>query len=103
VGAYDSISEGGTVEACAQVIEKGSIAITPPPPQLLPAGVTTVNMMAGSLARGDPELGRWLFREYLPSALVNGEIKPAPAPELVGHGLDKIQAGMVHLLFYIFI
>ena len=37
------------------------------------------------------EVGPMLWAEFLPSALASGRYTPAPAPEVVGHGLENVQ------------
>lgn len=36
------------------------------------------------------EVGPMIYREFLPSALESGQFRPAPEPEIVGHGLEVI-------------
>lgn len=103
VGAYDAISAGGTVEKSAEVIGKGFVATTLNPPKELPNGISAKGVFAGLLAASDKEIGKWLFREYLPGALKDGTFKASPPPHVVGHGLDKIQASMSLILIYFFI
>jgi NADPH:quinone reductase-like Zn-dependent oxidoreductase len=39
-------------------------------------------------------VGDAVYRDFLPEALANGRFKAAPEPEVIGHGLDKIQEAM---------
>lgn len=41
----------------------------------------------------DGEVAKAVYADFLPAALEQGRYVPAPEPELVGHGLDKIQKG----------
>ena len=40
------------------------------------------------------EVGPAVFRDFLPEALAQGKFLAKPDPMEIGHGLDKIQAGM---------
>jgi hypothetical protein len=40
------------------------------------------------------EVGPAIFGDYLPKALADGTIVPAPEPEFVGKGLQSIQTGL---------
>jgi hypothetical protein len=46
----------------------------------------------GSVAHSP--VGDAVYRDFLPEALANGRFKAAPEPEVIGHGLDKIQEAM---------
>ncbi|BFZ64103.1 hypothetical protein YB2330_005241 [Saitoella coloradoensis] len=94
VGAFDAISEGGSVEKSAEVIKTGKVATTLPPPENLPEGIQASGVFAGLLATQEAELGKWLFNEYLPGALADGQVKPAPAPLVVEGGLEGAQKAM---------
>jgi len=93
VGAYDAISENGSVELVAKVIRNGKIATTLQPPKGLPEGIVAVNVFAGVLATTELELGRWLFVEYLTPALAEGRFKPVPPPQVL-HGLGAAQEAL---------
>jgi len=34
------------------------------------------------------------LQDFLPKALVNGQLKPKPDPEAVGHGLEALQGAL---------
>ncbi len=55
-------------------------------------GVRTKFIFGSALV--DNDLGRLIYAEFLPAALAEGRYVPAPAPKVVGHGLDRIQAAM---------
>jgi len=86
VGAFDAISEGGTIEKSAAVIGKGIVAVTLDPPAELPNSITAKRIFASKLVNAEKELGNFIFREYLPAALKDGHFKSTP-PHVVGHGL----------------
>lgn len=44
-----------------------------------------------------PEIGKTIFKEFLPRALKSGQIKPFPPPKVVGEGLDAVQLGLDQL------
>jgi hypothetical protein len=54
------------------------------------SGVGTKFIFGSSLA--DNEVGPMIYRDFLPAALASGQFRPAPAPHVVGVGLDSIQA-----------
>ena len=51
-------------------------------------------MEATSILNQDKALGRAIYGDFLPDALKNGQIKPAPQPDVVGHGIEHIQAAV---------
>jgi NADPH:quinone reductase-like Zn-dependent oxidoreductase len=53
-------------------------------------GVTSLFFDASSVA--DNEVGPAIYQDYLPAALAAGRFRPAPPPQVVGVGLDKVQA-----------
>jgi len=52
-------------------------------------GVTEKFFDASSVI--DNEIGPAIYRDYLGQALASGQFRAAPAPSVVGHGLDAIQ------------
>lgn len=94
VGAYDAISEHGSVAKCAEVIKSGKIATTLPPPKDLLKEVTTVSVFSAVVATSEKELGQWLYNEYLQASLADGSIKALPQPQLVSGGLAGVQEAM---------
>ena len=52
-------------------------------------GVTAKFFDASSVV--DSELGRYIYRDYLPNALASGAFRPAPPPRVVGDSLGEIQ------------
>ena len=52
-------------------------------------GVRTRYIFGTSLKKND--VSRAIYADFLPAALANGTYVPAPAPLVVGHGLDAIQ------------
>ena len=97
-GAYDAISEQNTIKACAEVvgrsraIKKFVAAVLTPPKEALPHGVHCGHLMAPTIM-GDG-IGHAVWHEYLPTALERGAFVPAPAPLVVGQGLEHAQTAM---------
>jgi NADPH:quinone reductase-like Zn-dependent oxidoreductase len=52
-------------------------------------GVKSSLMMAQS-----HEVIRYIFTDYLPKAMESGSFRPMPEPQIVGHGLEKIQEAL---------
>jgi hypothetical protein len=61
-----------------------------PPPDNLPEGVGAKFCMAGSIK--DDEVGKSVYADFLPEALAEGTFVAAPEAEVVGKGLENIQA-----------
>ena len=101
--------------AVAKVLEKfggGFIASVLPPPEDLPASVkvkqskilartikainvTNVMIVRGSSIVDQPHgLCKAVYKDFLPAALKSGQFKPAPEPEVIGKGLDHLQAAV---------
>lgn len=53
-------------------------------------GVRWKFFVGDSLA--DNDVGRLIYEDFLPAALADGRFTPAPEPEVIGSGLDRIQA-----------
>ncbi|KAI9731740.1 MAG: hypothetical protein M1834_004529 [Cirrosporium novae-zelandiae] len=94
-GVFDSIGVNGVFETCADVLlkTKGNkfIATCKPPPEKIPDGVSTKFIFGSSLKNN--EVGDAIYANFLPKALAEGKYIVAPDPEVVGKGLEYIQAG----------
>jgi len=42
----------------------------------------------------EKKVGEEIWGKYVPEALAGGRLKAAPEPMVIGHGLDKMQAGL---------
>jgi hypothetical protein len=42
----------------------------------------------------DKALGNAIYHDFLPAALKSGQIRPLPKPEVVGNGVESIQAAL---------
>jgi len=100
----------------AQVLAQlggGKIALTLPATSDIPATVNTHmgkyppfplqlvseadlddTVEAVDILNQDKELGKAIYGEFLPEALKNGQIKPAPKAEIVGHGIEHVQTAV---------
>ncbi|KAL2438969.1 Dehydrogenase orsE [Exophiala dermatitidis] len=96
-GAYDAIGCRDTQLNTAQVLAQlggGNMAVVLPPSDEIPATVNAKGVFATEILLQFKELGNALYHDFLPEALQSGQIKPAPKPTIVGHGLEFIQAGL---------
>lgn len=72
----------------------GYMAATRQPIKDLPAGVTSTFINCVTNVTEDPKSTWAIWAEFMPQALKNGQIISAPPAEVVGKGLDAIQAGI---------
>ncbi|KAK5195186.1 hypothetical protein LTR99_002572 [Exophiala xenobiotica] len=96
-GAYDAISTRDTQLNTSQVLAQlggGKLALTLPPTDEIPATVTAKSVFAIVLLMQDKALGNAIYHDFLPAALKSGQIKPLPKPEVVGNGVESIQAAL---------
>ena len=95
VGAYDAISTTETIDTCAQIVTKSKgekmVAITLEA-EKPPAGVTLSHIFALSISKNEVAPAVW--GDYVPRALAQGALVPAPGPLVVGHGLENVQKGL---------
>ncbi|TVY68983.1 Dehydrogenase azaJ [Lachnellula suecica] len=105
---FDTVGEGAAAKQSADVLSTsggagGKLVLvlewSESDPQ--PEGIEILKTMAFRLATDQAELGAWFFNEYLPNALANGSIVPAPRIEVAGKGieaaqdvLDRLKAGV---------
>ncbi|OCT46726.1 Zinc-binding alcohol dehydrogenase domain-containing protein cipB [Cladophialophora carrionii] len=96
-GAFDAISTRDTQLNVAQVLAQlggGRIALTLPATPDMPATVNARMIFAAFILSQDKALGREIYGDFLPAALNDGRIKPAPSADVVGHGVEHIQAAV---------
>jgi hypothetical protein len=67
------------------------VPMTLPVPDKLPSGVGAQFIFASGLKNS--EVSKVIFEDFLPKSLAEGKYVAAPDPELVGKGLEYIQAG----------
>ena len=97
--AFDAISEHGTSQTCAEVLEnfgggKLCITLSIPAGAEIPANVEVSRTSAGRVSSGWEEGGSWLFNDWLEKALLEGSYKPSPAIQIVDGGLAGVQKAM---------
>jgi hypothetical protein len=51
-------------------------------------------VLAALILTQEKQLGEAIYHDFLPSALINGQIRPAPKPDVVGHGLEYVQTAL---------
>ncbi|GAA6053547.1 hypothetical protein JCM3770_005188 [Rhodotorula araucariae] len=101
-GAFDAISEGGSVELCAEVAlrafgGKGQkfIAATLQPPKDLPEGISSEWIFAIDIVlKESGAVARAVYHDYVPAALASGALQAKPDPLVVGAGLESVQRGL---------
>ena len=113
VGVYDAIGLNDTVRKSAEILKavegKGLVASVLDPPGDLPDGIAAKSCMSLVLLRVEaylsglvialaifyehPEIGKAVWKNFVPEALETGRLKTKPDPVVVGKGLDKVQDG----------
>ncbi|TNY23705.1 NADPH quinone reductase [Rhodotorula diobovata] len=101
-GAFDAISEHGSVETCAEVAIKAFggkrqkfIAATLPPPKELPDGISSEWIFAIDIAlKEDAAVARAVYHDFVTAALKAGSLQAKPDPLVVGKGLESVQKGL---------
>jgi hypothetical protein len=66
----------------------------------LPRSMLTIPCLlvfAAFILNQDKALGTAIYGDFLPAALKDGRIKPAPRADVVGHGVESIQAAVEKL------
>ena len=102
--AYDCVSAGDTFSQCSELLadkvsnhkkhgDQRKLALVLPWPEGLtkPNDVEVSPVAAMDLVGQRIDLSRWLFREWLPSALADESIVPSPPIEIVEGGLENTQ------------
>ncbi|KAL8738585.1 MAG: hypothetical protein Q9181_000636 [Wetmoreana brouardii] len=102
--AFDCVSEGETFSQCAKILSNSLstlgdhenktrlVLVLPWPGELpRPEGIDISQVIALQLVTQQKELCRWLFHEWLPTALADGSIIPSPHLEIVKGGLESTQ------------
>ena len=84
-------------EACLEIVDKtlGKKFVAMAmvfPQEKVPSGVGAKFVMAGNFK--DYEFSHVIYGDFLPKALAEGTFVPKPEPEVVGKGLESIQAGL---------
>lgn len=95
-GVYDTIHTGGALQNCLAVLDKLQTRVVVvtvwPVSEGLETDVEVKSVYAISIK--DNEVGGAVYNDYLPQALAEGKFVAAPAPRVVGKGLEVIQTGI---------
>ncbi len=95
-GVFLSVGAPGVFEACADTLLKTEgdkfIAACMHPPKEVPDGISTKFIFASDLK--DNEVSKVVYVDFLGKALAKGTYIAAPEPEVVGKGLEYIQAAL---------
>lgn len=97
VGAYDAINAGGAIESCVEVINKCRgkrivVTVGGPPKGKTPFDMQVKSISSGTIATNG--VGKAMYEDFLPGALASGKYIAAPASEIIGKGLEHVQAGL---------
>ncbi|KAF1973448.1 GroES-like protein [Bimuria novae-zelandiae CBS 107.79] len=99
-GAFHTVGKDGAVEACARIVERAEgkaivVSVKPVDEEVkkrLPKSVRTKSIGASSIF--SDEVGKHIWKEFLPQALRSGIVLPKPDPEVVGEELRSVQHGL---------
>ena len=98
VGAYDAIGNDATVRQCAAVLHAlggGKIASVGQAPQDLPEGVKVSRIGSTNiLGAEDGIVAKRVWGGFVPAALEEGSLKPAPREWIAGEALEDVQGAM---------
>lgn len=92
-GAFDTVGHDETTKACVELLSRLNVAapiITTNPP---PNGIKASTVFGANVTL-DKKLAQAIWADYLEPALAQGRFSAQPKPQIVGHGLEKIQQGM---------
>ncbi|KIX96292.1 uncharacterized protein Z520_08070 [Fonsecaea multimorphosa CBS 102226] len=98
IGAFDAFGTEESTRKVAEILSRiggGLIATAGQPPAELPKDVTAKQMLAALVPGTD--VGKALWKDFLPAALASGQYQPAPRANVIGEGLDSIQTGIDRL------
>ncbi|AQR60341.1 oxidoreductase [Brevundimonas sp. LM2] len=93
VGAFHATGDLADTVAVMHRVEGRRLVATTLPPQIQPPETVEIRAIAGTSLRDD-EVGPMIYRDYLPAALASGRYVAAPAPRIVGRGLEAFQPGL---------
>jgi len=97
-GIYDAISLEPTQKACVAIakeadIENKFVVLTlPPSEEASSSGIKVKSVFAVTILHN--EVGPAVYKDFLPEAIGQGKFLAKPDPLVIGHGLEKAQAGM---------
>ncbi|KAK2770636.1 zinc-binding oxidoreductase [Colletotrichum kahawae] len=99
-GVYDAISSPQSLQPIGAILDKlGSQKVATVLPVEGDFGKNALMSFetAFQITENPEEIGVPVWRDFVPGALENGQLKPRPDPEVVGKGLESIQAGLERL------
>ncbi|KAI6785514.1 uncharacterized protein J7T54_007157 [Emericellopsis cladophorae] len=95
-GVLDAIGAPDAISTAARAVEhadgKRHIVCVRAPPENLPESVKAQPILSLSIYKNS--LASQIFNGFVPKALAQGKLKAEPKAEIVGEGLEKVQAGL---------
>lgn len=98
-GIYHAAGGDDAVRTCARVAERSEgkalvVTVRAAPRSGLPGSVRVQAIRSSDIFAPGNEVGPRIWRDYVPGALANGQLIPAPVPAVVGQGLRSVQHGL---------
>ena len=93
VGAFHATGDVAKTFEVMRQVEGRRFVTTTLPLQIEPPETVQAAAIAGTSLRND-EVGPMIYRDFLPAALASGRYQAAPAPRVVGRGLEALQAAV---------
>jgi hypothetical protein len=90
VGAFHATGNLADMFNVMRQIEGRRFVTVTLPLQIEPPETVQAAVIAGTSLRDD-EVGPMIYRDFLPSALASGRYVAAPAPKVIGRGLEAFQ------------
>ena len=98
VGVYDAIGAESTVRQCAAVLHAlggGAVASVVSSPDDVPDDVKVTRISSTNVVSQEAgAVAKKVWGEYVPAALTEGSLKPAPEELVVGEGLYFVQGAL---------
>ncbi|TVY89393.1 Zinc-binding alcohol dehydrogenase domain-containing protein [Lachnellula willkommii] len=95
-GVLDAVGADGSTQKSLEILAQGEgskvVATVLKPAEDVPAGTTAKWIQANDIK--DNEVGKAVYENFLPQALVDGKYAATPEPYVVGKGLEHVQAGL---------
>lgn len=99
-GAFGTTAQDSSFQLCASILQRTEgnkfIASVQILPVELPAGIEAKFILGEQIK--DIPLSKVIFEDFVPKALADGKMVPAPSPLVMGHGLESIQAGLEKMM-----
>ena len=93
VGAFHATGNLADTYAVMRRIEGRRLVTATLPLQIAPPATVEATAIAGTSLKDD-EVGPMIYGDFLPAALASGRYVAAPAPRVVGRGLEALQAAV---------